>query len=597
MKNLKIHTRFLLLLAIFVAGLLIYGAWSFKTLNELKVNGALYQRIAQTKDLVADILPPPEYVLEPYLVSLQLAASTDKTQQDKLIERLKSLRHDYDTRHDYWSQATLEPQVADVLLRQAHAPALEIFKAIDGTLIPAVQRQDRAAIEAVSKDIAVLYETHRNAIDRAVLAANRQADGDEAYGKERVDSAVTLLLVILLLTLGATIGVSWVIATGILRPLKDAVGVAEKIGAGDLSGDIQVDGKNELAHLMGALQSMQSSLVQVVAAVHTGSEGVATASAEIAQGNNDLSARTENQASALQQTAASMDQLSSQVTTNANNARQANQLANNASAVAVQGGEVVGRVVETMKGINAASRKIADIISVIDGIAFQTNILALNAAVEAARAGEQGRGFAVVASEVRSLAGRSAEAAKEIKSLINASVERVEQGSMLVDEAGSTMTEVVNSIRKVSDLVADISSASTEQASGVAQVGAAVGQMDQVTQQIAALVEQMAAAAGSLKLLAGELVRTVAVFNLGQRSQPARSALSQTLPQTPRQARPALSPALSQSLRQPASPKRPAVPASNTAAAPARPAAVSKPAALPQPRAQGADSNDDWETF
>jgi methyl-accepting chemotaxis protein len=297
--------------------------------------------------------------------------------------------------------------------------------------------------------------------------------------------------------------------------MQHAVVVADKLAAGDLTSDVYPQGNEETTQLLNALARMQASFAGIVGNVKANAERVATASAEIAQGNQDLSGRTESQASALEETAASMEELSSQVKHNANNARQANQLAASASTVAVRGGEVVSRVVDTMKEINHSSRKIADIIGVIDGIAFQTNILALNAAVEAARAGEQGRGFAVVASEVRSLAGRSADAAKEIKSLINASVERVEQGTMLVDEAGTTMTEVVDSIRKVSDLVSEISSASNEQSAGVAQVGEAVTQMDQVTQQNAALVEQMAAAASSLKSQAVELVQTVAVFNLG----------------------------------------------------------------------------------
>jgi methyl-accepting chemotaxis protein len=247
-----------------------------------------------------------------------------------------------------------------------------------------------------------------------------------------------------------------------------------------------------------------------------GSENVATASAQIAQGNQDLSGRTEQQASALQQTAATMDELGSTVRNNADNAAQANQLALGASSVAVKGGAVVGQVVETMKGINDSSRKIADIIGVIDGIAFQTNILALNAAVEAARAGEQGRGFAVVASEVRSLAQRSADAARQIKTLITASVERVDQGTALVGQAGKTMDEIVGAIQRVSDIVGEISSASAEQSSGVAQVGQAITQMDQTTQQNAALVEESASAAMSLQQQAQQLVQAVAVFRLSR---------------------------------------------------------------------------------
>ena len=287
------------------------------------------------------------------------------------------------------------------------------------------------------------------------------------------------------------------------------------VATGDLTPQYAASGSSETAQLLSAIKTMQGNLSQVVSRVREGAQEVSTASAEIAAGSLDLSDRTESQASALEQTAASMEQLSATVKINADSARQANQLAQNASSVAVRGGAVVSRVVDTMKGINDASYKIRDIIQVVDGIAFQTNILALNAAVEAARAGEQGRGFAVVASEVRSLAGRSASAAKEIKVLINASVERVEQGSVLVAQAGTTMTEVVSSIQRVTDIVGEISSSNAEQAAGVSQVGDAVIQMDQVTQQNAALVEEMSAAAASLQSQARELVQVVAVFNLG----------------------------------------------------------------------------------
>ena len=311
----------------------------------------------------------------------------------------------------------------------------------------------------------------------------------------------------------------FVFVRSITVPMREAVTLAHAVAAGDLTTEMHVYGTNETGQLIKSLIEMQQKLGGVVNHVRQGSQAVATASVQIAQGNHDLASRTESQASALEQTAASMEELNSTVQQNAENARQANDLALNVSTVAV---EVVSQVVETMKGINDSSRKISDIIGVIDSIAFQTNILALNAAVEAARAGEQGRGFAVVATEVRSLASRSAEAAKEIKNLISASVERVEQGTAQVDEAGATMTEVVGAIRRVTDLMSQISAASSEQSLGVSQVGEAVTHMDQVTQQNAALVEEMAAAADSLKMQAQDLVAGVNVFKLGALESAAR---------------------------------------------------------------------------
>ena len=336
-----------------------------------------------------------------------------------------------------------------------------------------------------------------------VASQKAEAAADNLFQEVLAAGAIAILLAV---TLAITI------TRSITRPLSLAMAAADRVARGDLSGQITVKSQDETGQLLSALQRMQHSLVSTVSAVRGNAQGVASGSAQIAMGNNDLSSRTEEQASALEQTAASMEQLSATVKQNADNARQANQMAVNASSVATQGGEVVAEVVETMKSINESSHRISDIIGVIDGIAFQTNILALNAAVEAARAGEQGRGFAVVASEVRALAGRSADAAKEIKQLITTSVQRVEQGSMLVDKAGETMTDVVTAIRRVTDIMGEISAASHEQSSGMAQIGEAVTQMDQTTQQNAALVEEMAAAASSLHNQAQSLVEAVAVF-------------------------------------------------------------------------------------
>ena len=307
----------------------------------------------------------------------------------------------------------------------------------------------------------------------------------------------------------------WLIARSILQQLGGepayAAAIAHRLADGDLSVEITIRDAHQPS-LLSAIQTMRDKIANIVGQVRQGANSVAIASAQIASGNSDLSGRTVEQASALNAASNSMTALGGTVQQNADNARQANQLAMSASTVATRGGQVVSEVVQTMKGINESSRKISDIISVIDGIAFQTNILALNAAVEAARAGEQGRGFAVVASEVRSLAGRSAEAAKEIKTLINASVERVEQGTALVDQAGSTMTEVVDSIRRVTDIMGEISAASHEQSTGVIHVGEGMAHMEQVTQQNAALVEEMAAAANRLHAQAEDLVQVVSVF-------------------------------------------------------------------------------------
>ncbi|MGZ3238168.1 MAG: methyl-accepting chemotaxis protein [Burkholderiaceae bacterium] len=304
------------------------------------------------------------------------------------------------------------------------------------------------------------------------------------------------------------------VARSISRPLNEAVRIAQTVAAGDLTSRIEVDGDDEASQLLRALKDMNESLVRIVGEVRLSTDTIATASGQIANGNMDLSARTESQAGSLEKTASSMEELTSTVKQNADNARQANQLAVSASEVAVKGGSVVTQVVDTMGSINASSKKIVDIIGVIDGIAFQTNILALNAAVEAARAGEQGRGFAVVAAEVRNLAQRSAGAAKEIKTLIGDSVDKVDIGAKLVDQAGATMQEIVDSVRRVTDIMSEITAASQEQMSGIEQVNEAVTQMDFSTQQNAALVEEAAAAAQSLRDQAGKLSQVVSVFEL-----------------------------------------------------------------------------------
>ena len=435
----------------------------------------------------------------------------------------------------------------------------------------------------------LLFKEANPATDKWLEAIEANIDRQETRNAENFASsqgdyrlARNLLIGINLLSIGLAVGAAWLVTRSITSQLGAEPGVAVKlaqdVAQGDLTTPIQLKA-GDRDSMMAQFLAMQSSLAEVVGKVRQNADSVATASAQIAQGNTDLSQRTEMQASALEETAASMEQLGSAVTNNAENAKQANELATGASEVARQGGDVVREVVETMKGINTSSKKIADIIGVIDGIAFQTNILALNAAVEAARAGEQGRGFAVVASEVRNLAQRSADAAKEIKSLITASVEQVEQGTHLVDRAGSTMQEVVASIGRVSDIMGEISSASHEQSSGVRQVGEAVGQMDQATQQNAALVEESAAAAESLKQQAQQLVQAVSVFKV-HHGHEARLGVSSTPVKT----------AVTHALASPRPTARMASP---------KPAKSAPSAAKPAeaPAAEHAEATADWETF
>ena len=450
------------------------------------------------------------------------------------------------------------------------------------------------------REVTPAYEAANTAVDALVDYQTKGAAQSASNSESTYSSAVTWLLVVGLLAAGLAAWLGLMLTRAISRPLAQAVAAADRVASGDLSQTIDVAGKDEMAQLLSAMQRMQASLVTTVGSVREGSESVATASAEIAQGNSDLSARTEDQASSLEETSATMEELSATVRQNADSAQTANQLAQSASEVARNGGQVVGEVVNTMRGIETSSKRIADIIAVIDGIAFQTNILALNAAVEAARAGEQGRGFAVVASEVRNLAQRSADAAKEIKSLINDSVERVQSGTQLVDRAGQTMQDIVSSVQRVADIVGEISSASVEQSAGIAQVGEAITQLDRSTQQNAALVEQSAAASESMKVQAGRLLESVARFRLAAQQhafaapaaplrKPAASSFGQKNAATS-SAKPAARPASGSKsfAASPAAPRSPAQPSAPSAS----------PSPAPKPAAKAAADNDgDWSEF
>jgi methyl-accepting chemotaxis protein len=573
MKNLRIGARlgigFALVLALMVFMTTI-GVWRLEAVAQAthdmtqqplakeRLISDWYRSIHSSVRRTAAIAKSADPSLVPFFAdetkeSIKVVADLQKAieplltspEEKALWAQLMDKRKVYVSSRDAITKAKADGQIeeANRILEQTFVPAGKVY--LD--LIQKLLDEQRASIDATARDINAVYEASRQLL---------------------------IALGVGVLVIGAAC--AWWLTIGITRPLHKAVQVARTVTSGDLTSRIDVDRKDETGQLLQALKDMNDSLVRVVSEVRTGTETIATASGEITSGNLDLSARTEQQAGSLEETASSMEELTSTVKQNADNARQANQLAVTASDVAVKGGAVVSQVVDTMGSINASSQKIVDIISVIDGIAFQTNILALNAAVEAARAGEQGRGFAVVASEVRNLAQRSAAAAKEIKTLIDDSVEKVDAGSKLVGEAGTTMNEIVDSVKRVTDIMAEIMAASQEQSAGIEQVNQAIGQMDQVTQQNAALVEEATAAAQSLQDQAGKLTEVVSLFKLSGMQAVKAAAL-----------KPSLQPARA--------PVR--------AAAPKLVRKTSAPRALPpslmkDPRASAKrDIHDEWEQF
>ena len=602
MNQLKISTRLAVAFAVMVLLLIALGAVSLvrSAHQRAELKNVVDVRIPIIKALGA----LNDGVNEQAIQLRNLAIFTSEAIVKSATSQIAAASADVDVQYTTLNTLVSSEKGKELMARMQQRGG-DFLKLRDQYLTTLQQGQRDEALKLLEEQLRPAQRAYMAAIDEQFEYQFKTTVDAGALAESAALALQRDVLIAAALAIGIAIFLAITIIRSITRPLAQAVEAADRVAGGDLSGQIVVQSKDETGHLLSALQRMQQSLVNTVSTVRQNAEGVAYASAQIASGNNDLSARTEQQASALEETAASMEELGATVRQNADNARAANQLAVSASTVAVQGGDVVAEVVETMKGINASSNKIADIISVIDGIAFQTNILALNAAVEAARAGEQGRGFAVVAGEVRNLAGRSAEAAKEIKALITASVERVEQGTALVDKAGATMTEVVSAIRRVTDIMGEISAASSEQSAGVGQVGEAVTQMDQATQQNAALVEEMAAAASALNAQAGELVNAVAVFKLDANStsshSPARtSAAPARAPMAaPSYKAPARSTSLGSSAKSSSKPASLAAPKTGSAApaAPAASAAAPKPAAPSPAPAKAGGNDDDWESF
>jgi methyl-accepting chemotaxis protein len=520
------------------------------------------------------------------ILELQHVLSQDAASMDRLEKQMSALGTEIETNRNAYAKLISSPE--EKATYEQFSTEWGRYLAEHQKLL-ALSRENRTeeAYALLNGESQKLFDAASGELLKLVNLNGKGAVDASVQGNAMFEQSRLWIIGFLATVIAMGAAFAWLITRSIVRPINDALGMAEHIAAGDLTQSIRTGRRDETGQLLMAMQKMQHALRELVGSVRQGAEGVATASAQIAQGNQDLSSRTEQQASALEETSASMEQMGSTAQQNADNARAASQLAASASTVAVQGGEVVSQVVQTMKDINDSSKKISDIIGVIDGIAFQTNILALNAAVEAARAGEQGRGFAVVAGEVRNLAQRSAEAAKEIKGLINASVERVEQGTALVDQAGSTMQEIVSSIQRVTDIVGEISSASQEQNAGVNQVSEAVSNMDQTTQQNAALVEESASAAASLKQQADQLVQAVSVFRI--ESGHASPAVNSPVPLAARPAAKPLSRAVTPQRRLAAPPAAKPVPVTSSAPMPA-------PKPSPKPVATSA-ADDDWESF
>ena len=521
MKNLKIGTR---LAFSYAAVLILMAIVIVVTLGRMGDMKDATDRVVNTSMKNQRNVAEWAKIIEVNRALVEMAYRTPEPEQVKLIGERIAAGSVRSTELQQTIKAGLRNPKSQAQLQEVVAARVPYAAARKALLAAKIAGDNEGAQRIFESQMLPTSVVYVESISKLAAAQQKSAEKFVADATAAYDTARTTLigLGILAIGLGVTFGIF--ITRSIVRPIQDAVAVADRVSSGDLSSQFTVTTRDETGQLMTALQKMNDNLLGIVTRVRAGTETIATASAEIAAGNLDLSSRTEQQAGSLEETASSMEELTSTVRQNADNARRANTMASEAASIAGQGGTVIAQVVGTMSEINASSRKIVDITSVIDSIAFQTNILALNAAAEAARAGEQGRGFAVVASEVRNLAHRSAAAAKEIKGLIDDSVQKVEAGTTLVDSAGTTMTNIVQSISLVTGIMSEISHASDEQSAGIEQVNAAITEMDQATQQNAALVEQAAAAAGSMQEQAAHLADVVSVFKTGGSTVAARSA-------------------------------------------------------------------------
>ena len=517
-KHLTIKTRLVFVIA-FLAAELVTGA-VIGIYNLAAANAELKNLYDNRLVALGQLSRVMQLITTNQLIVGKAADASDTAARSALLSEVEANVAKATATWKAYEQTELTTEEAALAARFVEARKAFLAQGLLPAVAAARAGDSAVASQLVAGDMARLFQPVGALGGQLIELQERVAKADYERSQQAYETVRLVCLAGLAFGLLMAAVVGWMLVRAIVRPLEEAVKIAGAVAAGDLTQKIEVTSRDETGRLLQALKEMNAALVQIVTRVRGGTDTIATASGQIAAGNLDLSARTEEQAGSLEETASSMEELTSTVKQNADNARQANALAASAQQVAGKGGEVVEQVVLTMGAINTSATRIVDIISVIDGIAFQTNILALNAAVEAARAGEQGRGFAVVAGEVRNLAQRSAAAAKEIKALIDDSVEKVHHGSELVDKAGATMAEIVQSVGRVTDIMAEITAASQEQTAGIEQINSAVTQMDQATQQNAALVEQASAAAQSLEQEAAELAQAVGIFKIDASAAP-----------------------------------------------------------------------------